>query len=539
MKLRNHFGKVSYYMLVILGLSVVCTCLVCVLACIIRQLYRFSSRRQRSSSSPRSSRSQGSDRRPGSDRRAQLPNYSADIHGPVQTYEGSAEVLTVQAYAVPQSSVGSSSNLAPTPSFLPPLPRPIQTPERHPDSQETLGSILKKQTPSPERAQHESMVSDESSSIWGAWNGADLTDEQIDMMVREAEAKQRQERLRQQLVDEGRLDPGSTPARPWWKPEGVPRLSPQPSSVSRMSTGAQSSVPTLLPFQSEEGGFPSVMSGPATTPAFQGFTSSGLPGTPPSDSSQRQIQGVSMLRPTEAQRPDGKSGVFSTPKPRQRWSLGSDGPQFNAGNRVTLHSPDRVEPGAAPQGRDLTPPHGPHPSQVTTPGKWQFSPNNQNRSLTPPPLPGELRSLTPPPGRLPGEPLPSAPPRPAQPARPRSLGVPPLPSVPTRGKTPPLTPPLSKTPPQSNRSSMVVENPSQVVLQQSKFLDQWKDVHQQYGSTPPPTPPSLIRGGNGPPAAVLPVWRSLTPPTSARLPDPPTAFTGPASATTTSAPSAR
>lgn len=475
MQMRKEFGDVNYYMLVILGLVLVCSVLICVLVCVIRQMYRSSSRTPRGSSSSRARFEVA--RAPGSDRRVQLPNYTSEIHGAVQ-------VETVQAEAVPPRQPGSSDDFPPTPSFMPPKP----VGERQPGHQDTLFSILKKQG-SPERgsmgsaqgSQNQSMVSDESNSMWGAWSGHELTDEQIDMMVREAEAKQQKERMRQHLVDEGREALQERP-RPWWKPEGGPRFSPQPLDRQSSVTSRQSSVPTLLHPGEEAGPASSGTPPKIPTPPL----SAGI-GTPPSD--DLTIQGVSMFQALEK-----KGSAFMTPHTRQpRWSLGSDGgPTSSMG--ISLHSPDRVL--SARDGREQTTPQSTQ-QQVTTPGKWLWSPNSLNN----------FRSLTPPP--MPGEPAPSAPPRRAQSsshsARPRSLG-----------SNPAVAP---KSPPVSSR--VTLEGPTAFVYQQYGSTPSASSAAPlQYGTTPPPTPPNLIRGNNGHPVAVPPVvpplWRNLTPPHSAR-----------------------
>lgn len=389
------------------------------------------------------------------------------------------------------------------------------------------------------------MLSDESSSIWGAWNGNELTDEQIDMMVREAEAKQRQEKLRQHLLDEGQAALAEKP-RPWWKPEGPegtlvpdPRLSHVPSITS-----ITSSVPTLL----MHGGEVSRMSS-NQVPLTQGEEGTGASSSNQpmlvqgqSDPEVSTIQGISMLQPYEGQnvgpttRSSGERphsiGAFTTPHNKKpRWSLGSDG-----GN-VSLQSPDRVmDMRESKDPTTSTPPSAKRP--VNTPGKWLWSPKSIARSL--PPLPGpptppvsvqggtppmtggragtppcdfpeytssrlgvvrqEFSGGTPPltpPLTPPGEPGSSAALARAQAARPRSMGA---------------TSAMSTVSPavgtDGHRSTLMVQQPPTPPT----------SYRQHRGTTPPPTPPNLIRGNNGQQVVVPPLWR--TPPSSARISGP-------------------
>lgn len=471
LKIRKHFGENNYYMITIFGLAVVCTVLACVLACVCRQLLLFSRRRrgrQFHAASPESSARLS--------QRTQLPDYTTALHGPVQATEVHR----------PAGSSFDPVHQPPTPSFLPPRPGV----DIRPPSQEPVGGILKK-TPSGSPCKTPDPVpSEESGSIWGAWSGHELTDEQIDMMVREAEARQRQEQLRQHLVDEGRETLTDKP-RPWWKPDKSPLLSPQ-HSIS-------SSVPTLL---KADGNSP---------PLPERAPSSSL--RPTSD--DRMIQGVSMLQPqsemaqslgpgshksqslgpgssfdrrSAGERAYHSMGPFNTPLTKQgRSSLGSDAFRGNVSLPFTPpYSPKLYS------GRDV-PLDQATPQSVVTPGKWLWSPKSASRSLTPPAGPCE----------------PS--PRRTHQARPRSIGgTTGLSGLNSQGGKGP-------TPPESSRSAVLIDAPMPSQLPQPQLVQQFV---QQYGGTPPPTPPSLIRGNNGQqivvPPLVPPIWRNFTPPSSAR-----------------------
>jgi len=453
--------------------------LLCILACVCRQLYLFANRsRGRFTPSPRAQ-----------SERVQLPYSIPNIHGPV-----------VQAEAVS----GSSEDRPPTPSFM--NPRPVVEGQM---THESLASILKKQS-SPDKTPHtphDSMMSDES-SLWGAWNGHELTDEQIDMMVREAEAKQRGQQVRQHLMNEGRLTTATQP-RPWWKPEGGPsgRLSPQ-HSTHASDIGPISDVQTISRLSS------------ATMPPIVSGDESGETGAPSSShlpmhrtsSPDHIVQGVSMLQPQKTQslgpassskrRSSGERGVQSmgllaTPhtKPRHS-SLGSDGGR----SIISLKSPENVISGrdiTPPITRDQATPQSVH-QQVTTPGNWSWSPTNQ-RSMTPP----NQRSMTPPNTSLRVEPPVSTAQRRVHQSVPGSLrigGTVGLSGVSQQG---------TKTPPESDRSAVIVPP-----------LPQFSQLpHQQHGTgtTPPPTPPTLIRANRaanpGQQVVVPPIWRN-TPPTS-------------------------